>query len=78
MTTPRKQHQKDHADGGTSRPETPELEGRVPLPEEITGKASATDADLVALFADDDSAHLADGFRGATDDAPDGKRTGED
>jgi hypothetical protein len=57
-----------HSDGDTTRPETPELEGRMPLPEEVTGKASGTDEDLVALFDDDDAEHIADGFRGGSDD----------
>lgn len=59
-----------HADGETTRPETPMLEGRVPLPEELTGKASSTDDDLVALFEDKEGAHMADGFRGGSEDEP--------
>ncbi len=55
MTTPRKGTSTSHSDGGTNRPETPALEGRTPLPEEVTGKASGTDEDLVSLFDDDDS-----------------------
>lgn len=58
----------EHADGSTDKPEYPELEGREPLPEEITGRASGTDDDLVALFKNPDSDHLADGFRGGSDD----------
>jgi len=56
-----------HADGGTRRPETPSLEGRVPLPEEITGRASSTDHDLVELFGNKSGAHITDGFRGLSD-----------
>jgi hypothetical protein len=59
------------ADGTTSRPETPEFEGRMPLPEEITGLASAGDENLVALFDNPSAAHLADGFRGGSEDDPD-------
>lgn len=59
---------RQHADGGTSRTETPELEGRTPLPEEITGKASGTDNGLRELFGSDDDEHLADGFRGGSED----------
>ena len=59
-----------HADGGTNRPEDPELEGRVPLPEELTGRASGTDEDLVALFDNRSDKHLADGFRGGSEDEP--------
>jgi hypothetical protein len=62
----------DHADGGTTRPETPELEGRVPLPEEITGRASGTDDDLVSLFKNQSTDHIADGFRGGSGDIPGG------
>ena len=57
-----------HADGGTTRPETPELEGRAPLPEELTGKASGTDEDLVTLFDDKQGEHMADGFHGGSED----------
>ncbi len=57
----------EHADGETTRPETPELEGRRPLPEEITGRASGTSDDLVALFDDQSAGHVADGFRGGSD-----------
>ena len=60
----------EHADGGTNRPETPELEGRMPLPAELTGRASGTDEDLVVLFNDKQGEHLADGFRGGSDDEP--------
>ncbi len=60
--------EKQHADGGTRRPETPSLEGRVPLPEELTGRASGTDDDLVSLFENASGDHLADGFRGGSDD----------
>jgi len=59
-----------HADGATSRAETPELEGRIPLPEEITGRASGTGEDLIALFDDQSAAHVADGFRGGSGDVP--------
>ena len=52
MKKPRKNTHASHSDGATTRPETPELEGRMPLPEELTGKASATDEDLVKLFDD--------------------------
>jgi hypothetical protein len=68
MPKTRKIRSNSHSDGGTTRPETPELEGRMPLPEEVTGKASATDEDLVALFEENDSGHIADGFRGGSDD----------
>jgi len=57
-----------HADGSTRRPESPTLEGRVPLPEEITGRASGTRESLVELFGNTSDAHLADGFRGGSDD----------
>jgi len=52
----------------TSRPETPELEGGIPLPEELTGRASGTSEDLTALFANDAADHMADGFRGGSND----------
>ncbi|MEP6573908.1 MAG: hypothetical protein ABJD11_14490 [Gemmatimonadota bacterium] len=63
---------KDHADGGTRREETPYLEGRDPLPEEITGRASATDESLVGLFQNDSDAHMTDGFQGGSEDVSEG------
>ena len=51
----------------TTRPDTPELEGETPLPQELTGRASGTSEDLVALFDDRSAEHLADGFRGGSD-----------
>ncbi len=54
--------------GETTRPDDPELEGGTPLPEEVTGRASGTREDLGALFANGDAGHLADGFRGGSDD----------
>lgn len=57
-----------HADGDTTRPETPALEGRTPMSPEITGRAAGTDDDLVSLFANGSSEHLADGFHGGSDD----------
>lgn len=68
MPRPQKDISTVHRDGGTNRPETPELEGRLPLPEELTGKASGTDDDLTSLFADDDREHMTDGFRGGSED----------
>ena len=67
MAKKRKQ-KTEHADGGTNRPETPGLEGREPLPEEVTGKASGTDEDLASLFDDDKGEHMTDGFRGGSED----------
>lgn len=54
--------------GETSRPDSPELEGGTPLPEELTGRASGTGEDLNALFGSETADHLADGFRGGSDD----------
>ena len=68
MTKSEKHIRESHADGDTARPETPELEGQTPLPEELTGKASGTDDDLVSLFDDPETEHLTDGFRGGSDD----------
>ena len=59
-----------HAPGATNRPETPALEGRDPLPTELTGRASGTDDDLVALFDNQSGEHMADGFRGGSQDVP--------
>ena len=67
-TPGKKSHATPHADGGTNRPETPSLEGRIPLPEELTGRASGTSEDLVALFANQSRAHLTDGFRSGSED----------
>jgi hypothetical protein len=71
MQKPRRNTSASHSDGDTTRPETPELEGITPLPEEVTGKASSTDEDLVSLFDDADSGHMSDGFRGGSDDDDD-------
>jgi hypothetical protein len=61
-----------HAAGGTTRPEIPYLEGRTPLPEELTGRASGTDDNLVALFDNPTAEHMSDGFRGGSEDIPRG------
>lgn len=58
----------EHADVTTHKPEFPSLEGRTPLPEEITGRASGTDEDLVELFVNKSDKHLEDGFRGGSED----------
>ncbi len=55
---------------GTSRPDTPSLEGGKPLPEELTGRASGTSESVATLFAADTAEHFADGFRGGSDDDP--------
>ena len=73
-----KRKKRTAANGTTNRPETPEFEGRMPLPEEITGLASAGDESLVSLFGNRSAAHLADGFRGGSDDESesiDGRKT---
>lgn len=57
-----------HVPATTRREETPELEGRHPLPEELTGRASGTSEDLATLFDDASTDHLQDGFRGGSDD----------
>jgi hypothetical protein len=60
-----------HSGEETDRPASPALEGGPPLPEELTGRASGTSEDLTALFDNQSSTHLADGFRGGSaDDAP--------
>jgi hypothetical protein len=61
---------KEHADGSTMRPETPFLEGREPLPEELTGRASGTDENLVGLFDNESAEHMTDGFQGGSQDIP--------
>jgi hypothetical protein len=70
MKNARKSKSASHAVSKTNRPESPELEGRTPLPEELTGKASGTADDLVTLFGDQDGGHITDGFRGGSDDEP--------
>ena len=55
----------------TRRPDTPELEGGTPPPEELTGRASGTSEDLTALFGNESADHLADGFRGRSDNDQD-------
>ncbi len=59
-----------HIDPGaaTSRPASPTLQGDDPVPEELTGRASRTDEDLTALFGNSSAQHLADGFRGGSED----------
>ena len=59
-----------HSVSETERPSTPVLEGGTPLPEELTGRASGTGEDLTALFKNESPAHLADGFRGGSEDEP--------
>lgn len=62
----------EHLDptAATRRRETPALEGREPLPEELTGRASGTSEDLETLFENDTAGHFKDGFRGGSDDDP--------
>ncbi|MES2124672.1 MAG: hypothetical protein V4503_08275 [Gemmatimonadota bacterium] len=66
----RNRSSKEHLDptAATRRRETPALEGREPLPEELTGRASGTSEDLETLFENDSAGHLTDGFRGGSDD----------
>lgn len=59
-----------HAPAETDRSDSPGLEGGIPLPEELTGRASGTGEDLGALFDDQSAAHLADGFHGGSGDDP--------
>ena len=60
-----------HEVSTTNRPETPELEGVVRLPEELTGRASRTDENLDTLFKNRSAKHLTDGFHGGSgDDGP--------
>ncbi|HEX7024875.1 MAG TPA: hypothetical protein VF187_08665 [Gemmatimonadales bacterium] len=54
----------------TTRPDSPELETGVPLPEELTGRASKTEEDLKSLFASKSEEHLEDGFKGGSGDEP--------
>ncbi|MES3035966.1 MAG: hypothetical protein V4813_18325 [Gemmatimonadota bacterium] len=52
------------------RPEDIDVDGTRPLPEELTGRASGTDEDLVALFDNASDKHMTDGFRGGSEDEP--------
>ncbi|HEX3928674.1 MAG TPA: hypothetical protein VHW65_11830 [Gemmatimonadales bacterium] len=63
---PKSRSPRHHHVEETRRPDTPELEGGTPLPEELTGRASRTDEGLAALFDDDGADHMADGFRGGS------------
>ncbi len=47
-----------------------EIEG-TPLPDELTGRASKTNDDLASLFDNETEEHIADGFRGGSDDEED-------
>lgn len=60
----------DMADIAAMRPEDIDVDGITPLPEELTGRASGTDEDLVALFENASDKHMTDGFRGGSDDEP--------
>jgi hypothetical protein len=57
-----------HSIAETNRPDSPELEGGTPLPEEVTGRASKTRENLMTLFDNDSPEHLADGFRGGSEE----------
>lgn len=57
-------------DENFNRDEHLDVEGSARLPEELTGRASGTDEDLVALFDNPTDKHMADGFRGGSDDEP--------
>lgn len=60
--------QPKHDVSTTDRPETPELEGLISLPEELTGRASRTDESLSTLFDNRSAKHLTDGFHGGSGD----------
>jgi hypothetical protein len=53
-------------DGVVKDPAEPGLDRT--LPDEITGRADATDEDLTALFDNNSKRHLSDGFHGASGD----------
>ena len=57
-------------DENSDRNEQLDVEGSARLPEELTGRASGTDEDLVALFDNPTDKHMADGFRGGSEDEP--------
>lgn len=52
----------------TARPSLPILDGLSDQPRELTGRAAGTTEDLNALFTNTSPEHLADGFRGGSDD----------
>jgi hypothetical protein len=54
----------------TPRPVAVESEGGKPLPKELTGSASETNDDLIALFKRDTAEHFADGFHGGSNGDP--------
>jgi hypothetical protein len=62
--------QLDPDDRFVDAPDGLDVDGITPLPEQLTGRASGTDEDLVALFDNDTDKHLADGFRGGSEDEP--------
>lgn len=62
--------EQDEADVADTRPEDIDVDGITPLPEELTGRASGTGEDLVALFDNRSDKHMTDGFRGGSEDEP--------
>jgi hypothetical protein len=56
--------------GANQAMEDPKAKGDGPLPEEVTGRASATQEDLVTLMANDSGEHITDGFRAGNGDDP--------
>jgi hypothetical protein len=58
--------QESQADGAADDAGEPGLDRT--LPDEITGRADATDEDLTSLFENDSKRHLSDGFHGASGD----------
>jgi hypothetical protein len=44
------------------------IEDESTLPDELTGRAAATDEDLTSLFRNASREHFADGFNGGSDD----------
>jgi hypothetical protein len=70
MPARKKSRAKPEGDALTNLPETPALDGGVPLPDELTGRASKTSDDLGSLFDNESSEHIQDGFRGGSGDDP--------
>lgn len=73
-TSPRHTSDVGDADGFLD----PVAKGDGPLPEELTGRASATGEDLVALMANGSAEHLTDGFRGGNGDDPETDAVNDD